>query len=313
MRYNSKDLSGKKFNMLTVIKLVGSNKKGNLLWLCKCECGGECVATSYNITHSVTKSCGCLKKVGNRLINRVGCVFGNLTVIERVDNNEGGRTRWLCKCSCGNERIVLTDMLVSGSVVSCGCKNKTRLIDLTGKTFGRLKVLRRAHSNIKNIVFYECLCECGNVCVIRSQSLKNGSTQSCGCYHSEQASKNMKDVVSGVKGELHPKYRNDISPDDRKYGRYGKSLCEYIKWRNDVYERDDYTCAVCNRHLKKLNAHHIKSWVDNEECRFDIKNGVTLCVKCHNKFHSLYGRGYNTEEQWNEYKNKRNQQLLQQQ
>lgn len=52
-----KDLTGQKFNKLTVIKLI---KKGK--WLCKCDCGNETIVFTSNLTTGHTKSCGCNKK-----------------------------------------------------------------------------------------------------------------------------------------------------------------------------------------------------------------------------------------------------------
>jgi len=54
-----KDLTGQKFNRLTVIERV-ENKKGNVYWLCKCACGKEKVVASSSLTSGNTKSCGCL-------------------------------------------------------------------------------------------------------------------------------------------------------------------------------------------------------------------------------------------------------------
>lgn len=60
---------------------------------------------------------------------------------------------------------------------------------------------------------------------------------------------------------------------------------EYKFWRSSVFERDNYTCKACNERGNKLNAHHIKSWADYKEERFNIDNGITLCVECHKKIH----------------------------
>lgn len=38
--------------------------------------------------------------------NLIGQNFGRLTVIERVPNDKRRHAQWLCKCSCGNEKIV---------------------------------------------------------------------------------------------------------------------------------------------------------------------------------------------------------------
>lgn len=52
--------------------------------------------------------------------------------------------------------------------------------DLAGKAFGRLSVLERADS-IRGRARWRCSCRCGAVLVVRSDSLVNGRTQSCGC------------------------------------------------------------------------------------------------------------------------------------
>lgn len=61
-------------------------------------------------------------------LNLVGSTFGNLTVVDRVDNTvyKSGRQRvsYLCRCSCGNYAIVLGDLLRNGKTRSCGCLRK---------------------------------------------------------------------------------------------------------------------------------------------------------------------------------------------
>ena len=53
------------------------------------------------------------------------------------------------------------------------------------------------------------------------------------------------------------------------------------KWRKKVFERDDYTCQECGKRGGKLNAHHIKSWAKYKKLRYKVKNGKTLCRRCH--------------------------------
>lgn len=92
-----------------------------------------------------------------------------------------------------------------------------------------------------------------------------------------------------------------------EYSRVERATHEYINWRNKVYARDSYTCQKCG--LKNhaggrnviINAHHIKNWRDNTELRYDIDNGITLCEDCHNEFHSIYGKRFNTQEQLKEF------------
>jgi hypothetical protein len=47
--------------------------------------------------------------------------FGRLTVLSRRDNDSRGRARWLCKCDCGNEKVILAHSLRRGTSRSCGC------------------------------------------------------------------------------------------------------------------------------------------------------------------------------------------------
>lgn len=48
--------------------------------------------------------------------------FGKLVVLQRhPENNKAGKSRWVCKCSCGTEVIVNSGNLTSGHTRSCGC------------------------------------------------------------------------------------------------------------------------------------------------------------------------------------------------
>lgn len=100
-------------------------------------------------------------------------------------------------------------------------------------------------------------------------------------------------------GENHWKYNFKLTYEDRLARDMQNG--EIRKWRNKVYERDNYTCQICKVVGTKLNAHHINSWDIHEEERFDISNGVTLCENCHTNFHIIYGYGKNTKAEFNHY------------
>lgn len=55
-----------------------------------------------------------------KFIDLTGKRFGRLVVLRRTDNI-GKKPAWVCKCDCGNERIVTGSNLNSGNVQSCGC------------------------------------------------------------------------------------------------------------------------------------------------------------------------------------------------
>ncbi len=47
--------------------------------------------------------------------------FGKLTVLNRANNSSDDRVQWLCKCECGNKKVVKAAYLISGDTKSCGC------------------------------------------------------------------------------------------------------------------------------------------------------------------------------------------------
>ena len=68
--------------------------------------------------------------------------------LNRDENKKSKSVYWICQCDCGNiKSIDGASLRRSNGTRSCGCLSKesseTHLIDLTGKIFGRLTVLRR--------------------------------------------------------------------------------------------------------------------------------------------------------------------------
>lgn len=62
------------------------------------------------------------------------------------------------------------------------------LKDIAGKQFGRLIVLRRAENHpITKRAMWLCRCSCGREIVANGVELRNGHTQSCGCFHRDRA------------------------------------------------------------------------------------------------------------------------------
>lgn len=55
-----------------------------------------------------------------KLIDLSGLVFGRLMVIKKVTPIKK-RTMWLCRCVCGNEKIISASNISNGITSSCGC------------------------------------------------------------------------------------------------------------------------------------------------------------------------------------------------
>jgi len=168
-----------------------------------------------------------------KIKNMVGKQFGRLTVLEEAGRSKYGAVLWKCLCNCGTIKIVNGNELRRGDTKSCGCLNKERLsetskIDLKGQRFGRLVVLKEVGRDKCCRVLWGCKCDCGNKTIVNSNSLKNGSTKSCGCLQKERSSEankgknnnRYKHGLSGTKGYIcakaqrrHFKRLNQTPPD----------------------------------------------------------------------------------------------------
>lgn len=117
------NLTGKKFNKLTVIKFDHRENKRRY-WLCKCECGNTHVVSTGSLKNGGVKSCGCMKRgPRKRREDLIGQKFGKLTVIEFIEMRHG-HPYYKCKCDCGNEKIINGYSLKIGDTKSCGCLRK---------------------------------------------------------------------------------------------------------------------------------------------------------------------------------------------
>lgn len=90
----------------------------------------------------------------------------------------------------------------------------------------------------------------------------------------ECASRYQSDRQRGVLSHL---WRGGVAGENRA-ARYS---VQADRWRLAVFERDDYTCALCGRRGGRLTADHLLPWSAYPELRFDVRNGRTVCRTCH--------------------------------
>lgn len=82
----------------------------------------------------------------------------------------------------------------------------------------------------------------------------------------------------GFSGENHWNWKGGITRENRRL----RGVKEMKDWRNDVFERDSYTCQYCGKKNCYLEAHHIYKMSKYPELMFELDNGITLCKNCHN-------------------------------
>ena len=216
---NSPDYTGKKFNNWTVLsqfmkEIIIENKTIRRMYFnCRCDCGLEKEIEAVRVKDGSIKTCGateCKRKINRRIINHpdyTGQKFNYLTVLSQFRKED----MWYfhCRCDCGREKDIYKNSVLRGDTKTCGadeCIDKlgqhpSRRKDLTGRTFGRLKVIKLVDSVLvkkpsghhKRKVLWLCKCSCGKTHIASSNSLSTKNTLSCGCYNLELAYKKIKE------------------------------------------------------------------------------------------------------------------------
>lgn len=141
--------------------------------------------------------------------------------------------------------------------------------DITGKRFGRLTVIERADNYKDGSAMWKCRCDCGVVKIIKSYSLRTGTTVSCGCYKREKAIETgTKYFTHGESGtRLHNEWKSMkarcYNPNNKRYNRYGGrgiTICE--EWKNSFESFRDW--AIANGYDDSLTLDRIDSNGDYE-------------------------------------------------
>lgn len=104
----------------------------------------------------------------------------------------------------------------------------TNSIDEVGNRYSRLLVISEAKR--KNGIYWNCICDCGNIAIVAGIALRYKNTQSCGCLFKE--TKNTL-IDNRTKHELYATWRGMLSrcenPKATKYPLYGArgiKVCE---------------------------------------------------------------------------------------
>lgn len=136
---NGKNLLNQNFGKLLVIKnLNKSDKQGNRIWLCKCECGNLCEATTTNLIRGDKKSCGCLKSNGEMIISQL--LKENNIPFERQKTFE----------ECKDKKLLPFDFYVNNSfLLEFDGKQHYKFSDIGWDTKEKYEITHK-HDTIKN-------------------------------------------------------------------------------------------------------------------------------------------------------------------
>ena len=156
--------------------------------------------------------------------------------------------------------------------------------DLTGKKFGKLEVIG-VHDTGSRKTYYVCQCDCGNVKVVRADSLISGATKSCGCIKKEQDKTNLtanhRHKMSGTRiyetwQDMKRRCYNKQNVRYNRYGGRGIKVCE--EWLNNF--QSFYDWAIRNGYSDDLTIDRIDNdWnYEPSNCRWS-----TVKEQCNNR------------------------------
>jgi 5-methylcytosine-specific restriction endonuclease McrA len=136
---------------------------------------------------------------------------------------------------------------------------------------------------LHKVEMVECACGCGelfNKYDSRGRERKyiknhfNKVLGTVGCRnHTPETIEKIREAKKGKRLKKEGEYI--LPKSKRERGEFRREI------QKRVFERDDYTCQVCNERGGDLQVDHIQSWADYPELRFEMDNCRTVCMSCH--------------------------------
>lgn len=118
--------------------------------------------------------------------------------------------------------------------------------DLTGMTFGRLKVIEQNGRTSDRHILWKCKCECGKFTNVSSRELRSGKTKSCGCLQKDKIREmryrhgDRNSRLYSVWKTMKKRCENKNCKSYKWYGAKGVSVCDewhdysaFKKWALD--------------------------------------------------------------------------------
>lgn len=97
--------------------------------------------------------------------------------------------------------------------------------------------------------------------------------------HTDEAKRKIGVALKGEKSYMWIKDREKVKKFENQHNDP-----EYKQWKRAVKNRDEEKCKIGNENCGgKIEVHHILSWKEYPELRYEINNGITLCHAHHPK------------------------------
>lgn len=185
---------------------------------------------------------------------------------------------------------IKTRNLIKNPKLNTGIKE-----DLLNQRFSRLLVIEPAES-INGKSSWKCLCDCGNIKIVKAKYLKNGDTKSCGCLNIEKRKERYKSVYQIRQKYFDPQTAAAAKILRDRYSDTDLTLEQFIAVTSQP-------CYYCGRYPKTTNSCiHKNSSQDVAENGYFTYNGldridsskdhsknnvVTCCKYCNYAKHNM--------------------------
>jgi hypothetical protein len=139
-------------------------------------------------------------------------------------------------------------------------------MDLNGRKFGRLNVIKKAEKQNKQGVLWLCRCDCGNEKILDTYHLNSGKTKSCGCLQREAVSSLLKTHgmrntrLNSIWRGIKTRCTNNKRIDYKFYGGRGIKFCtrwirfeEFYKDMGKSYEEHVRQYGEKNTTIDRIN------------------------------------------------------------
>ena len=209
-------------------------------------------------------------------IDLVGQKYGKLTVLSYAGRKQSGKnqkkTMWLCRCECGNEKVIAGRELRNGHTTSCGCTHK-KMVGALNRKHGLSANCGRLYPLWKSIKY-----RCNNP---KNKSYKNyGGRGIKVCEEWQNDFKAFYDwaIEAGYKEEKTEKGLNILTIDRiDNDGDYCPENCRWItnaeqsrNKRNSLSDEERYAvCPVCGKTYKKTQRKGSKTC--SRECGYKLR------------------------------------------
>lgn len=136
-----------------------------------------------------------------------------------------------------------------------------RLIDLTNKQYGFLKVIKQGPRNSSNRVSWYCECDCGKIVLVTSNNIRSGNTVSCGCQSKRiNREKKIKSLINFSFGKLKV-VEYDEKNSIKKGETYWKCKCDCGRVTSvravDLQNKKTKSCGLCIKSHGELKINKI--------------------------------------------------------